>query len=74
MIKKLKTFFRLILENILTQLQKVDKDLKNLLMLFFKFYAHILYHYCSGMGTCCIFFSICYQIFSVIVSGSKYKI
>lgn len=41
--------------DVLAQLQKVDKDLKNLLTLFFKSYAHVLYHYCSGMGTCIFF-------------------
>lgn len=75
MIKKKKIVLGLILEgDVLGQLQKVDKDLKNVLMLFFKSCAQVLYDYWSGIGTCCIFSSICYQIFSVLVSGSKCKI
>lgn len=39
-LKRKKSVFRLILEgDVLAQLQKVDKDLKNVLMLFFKSYA-----------------------------------
>lgn len=49
--------------NILAQLQKVDKCLKNLLMSFFKSYAHVLYHYWSGMGTCHIFFLFAIKCF-----------
>lgn len=63
MIKKKESVFRLILEgNILAQLQ-VDKDLKNLLMLFFKSCAHVLYHYWTGMGTCRIFFLFAIKCF-----------
>lgn len=80
MIKKKRGVFRLILKgSLLAQLQEVDKDIKNLSLLFLKAYVHVLHWIIIGQewGSV-LFFPIPYHMISdelvIIISGSKYKI